>query len=846
MQNERESHTSAGLEKLRKSEIQHVIWHQENSSFPMDLNNPYSFSSHSSSDLNLETVRALHQTVVALRAALEQSRSELFELRVKVHANSNNKVYADTIEKLALENHVLRERVLATRAVKTMEEEENACDSSPGSGSVPVDEQTSAVDPENTADTTETKDAEDIALHHVQTETVPTIDKINPIKSEESEDNPDFGAAENESCIGLDKEEDVSENSCSADEEQLENEKPAPSQVCDSEDQINGVKPKANEDSDNESEELDDIELIFTTEETKELGVMQEDLVSISDTENWTAVNGQPSLPVTVEKSTQFDEESTGLRMPWTHTVVVETDISKCGIIDENEVPPNNNLRRNTLPSPMPYRPIIHKEVLSSSKSPSHSMKFSTSRSPRPPGSTDSKRLPMRPILVEPNSSPKCESEAQTDITALPSHWKSESYLAHKVSHPFTTLPSKFTLPTRQAMQSRPSLKICNRSQDARRILLSDINFTSMVPELSRSADHLALESGVSGAVDSGSLAPTVAGLYRNFPRAFSYMKNPDIMGPCLVSPGYQHAREYGRFQWSPCECVAQSKWEYSTKYQSTQSSATSPQPPDVDVKQRPEIKPSSSLLEVCRHGHLIQRSVSSSSWQSEPASPTRCLLHNRTRSVPLTTSYTQSRSKLAGPAVSWGCRYSPSSNYGPSVNRARSKVSFQDNCLRRQGRGGQSLPDLRITDAQADSGDSTDSLIDEAEDYVRRSIDSIVTGTDVSRISRRRMARRHSDPDPIRDLISLKTAQPFLPKGINDLKLDHLVKIITGDGRVTVGKVRYVGAVAGLSDPHVGVELPSSNGDSDGSFRGRRYFECDPAHSLFVPFKKVVMAWKT
>lgn len=78
------------------------------------------------------------------------------------------------------------------------------------------------------------------------------------------------------------------------------------------------------------------------------------------------------------------------------------------------------------------------------------------------------------------------------------------------------------------------------------------------------------------------------------------------------------------------------------------------------------------------------------------------------------------------------------------------------ENCLRRQGRGGQSLPDLRITDNHGDSGDSTDSLIDEAEDYVRRSIDSIVTGVDFARITRRRMARRHSDPDPGRGKLNI------------------------------------------------------------------------------------------
>lgn len=820
----------------------------------MDLrDDASSFTYQPTTDLNLETVRALHQTVVALRAALEQSRSELFELRLRVHSNSNNRVYADTIEKLALENHILRERVLSAGCNSKMEDLDRVDDSPAVSGVENVTGDSSS--PQNVSEGQETASTKDFtdqptikldeSQEHSSTEQVVYDEEMNERDVEEIEEAITKTAPDDGRC-DLGKEVDAHEF-CGVKDEvesisiQVENDTTDP-QHDGSVGQDNSIKEKLSQESDNESEELDDIELIFTTEETKELGVMQEDLVSISDTENWTTTNGQPSVPTTVEKSTQFDEESTGLRMPWTNAVVVETDISKCGIIDENEAPPSSNIRRNTLPSPMPYRPIIHKEVLSASKSPSHNVKFSSSRSPRSNGLSDAKRVPMRPILVEPNSSLKCESEAQTDITALPSHWKSESYLAHKVSHQFTTLPSKFTLPTRQAMHSRPSLKLCDRGQDARRILLSDINFTSMVPELSRSADHLALESGVANIPESGNITPTVAGLYRNFPRAFSYMKNPDVMGPCLVSPGYQHAREFGRFQWSPCECITQGKWEYTTRYQNPQSSATSPQLHEVDVKYRPEMKPSTSSFDVCRHGHLIQRSMSSSSWQSEPASPTRCPLHTRTRSVPLTTAYTSSRPKVAGPSAPFGFRSATSS----FMNPARNKVTFQESGLRRQGRGGQSLPDLRVTDSHGDSGDSTDSLVDEAEDYVRRSIDSIVTGADLSRITRRRMTRRHSDPDPLRDFVSPKPVQPYLPKSANDLKLDHLVKVITGDGRVTVGRVRYIGAVAGLSDPHVGVELPTPSGDSDGSFRGRRYFDCNQSHSLFVPFKKVVMAWKT
>lgn len=38
-----------------------------------------------------------------------------------------------------------------------------------------------------------------------------------------------------------------------------------------------------------------------------------------------------------------------------------------------------------------------------------------------------------------------------------------------------------------------------DKTQDARRVMLSDINFTSMVPELSRSADHLCQDDEYNG-----------------------------------------------------------------------------------------------------------------------------------------------------------------------------------------------------------------------------------------------------------------------------------------------------------------------------------------------------------
>lgn len=174
---------------------------------------------------------------------------------------------------------------------------------------------------------------------------------------------------------------------------------------------------------------------------------------------------------------------------------------------------------------------------------------------------------------------------------------------------------------------------------------------------------------------------------------------------------------------------------------------------------------------------------------------------------------------------------------------KVRKGVTFEEGVGGRRVQPGQSLPDLR-SDWDPDSGDSTDSLIDEAEEYLRRSIDSILTGADVNRVGRRRQLRRFSEPDPIRELAPPQSAQPFLPKVPRDLKLDYFVKVITAEGRVMVGRVRYVGNVPGRNEPHVGVELPKASGDSNGSFQGRRFFDCDPDSALFVPFKKVVMAW--
>ena len=82
------------------------------------------------------------------------------------------------------------------------------------------------------------------------------------------------------------------------------------------------------------------------------------------------------------------------------------------------------------------------------------------------------------------------------------------------------------------------------------------------------------------------------------------------------------------------------------------------------------------------------------------------------------------------------------------------------------------SLPNLRSDTAGGEnSGDSTESLIDEAEDYLRRSIDSMLTISSTSadywskQTARRRRVRRHSEPELIRDWHPPQDARPYLPK---------------------------------------------------------------------------------
>lgn len=83
-------------------------------------------------------------------------------------------------------------------------------------------------------------------------------------------------------------------------------------------------------------------------------------------------------------------------------------------------------------------------------------------------------------------------------------------------------------------------------------------------------------------------------------------------------------------------------------------------------------------------------------------------------------------------------------------------------------------------------------------------------------------------------DYTPSRQSLPFLPRTAKCLKPGHLAKVIAKNGRVVVGRVRYVGPIATvdkdgsavIDDLYVGVQLQSKCGDCDGTFEGRKFFD--------------------
>lgn len=137
------------------------------------------------------------------------------------------------------------------------------------------------------------------------------------------------------------------------------------------------------------------------------------------------------------------------------------TDISKCGISEENIMDMG---RRNTCPNPPVYRPLM--ALGQREAPPRHRNSLSANRCIlggkfTRPGSfltTTPARVSLRSPLIaitnvghsneqqeQQKDGPKRSSSVQTDISALPDHWQSESHLAGGgYANGMFTLPSKF------------------------------------------------------------------------------------------------------------------------------------------------------------------------------------------------------------------------------------------------------------------------------------------------------------------------------------------------------------------------------------------------------------------
>ncbi|KAJ8916856.1 hypothetical protein NQ315_005863 [Exocentrus adspersus] len=724
----------------------------------------------------LDAIRALHQTVVALRAALEESRSEILELKSKVWPVD---AVEEALRSLTIENHVLRRKVLnywdleksdkaiATENATPHEESDvpnldpdkqvvtgnpeekvprNSTENlqqlesikkiyspyespqlSQSSGNLnleqhkdqleninatfihPQKKRVTIISPKRASKKTKRKIEATIKVKAVSVSTrqiSKSLESLTVIKSPlESSKKLSFSKTFSFSNLATQVKRDFNfdiNQDFSMTDKKGGGRKPRETDLL--EETSIAEESQCPENDLEQAEEVDDIELIFTTDDTKESD-FKEQLVSIDagestqeasnilqlplsdgeqnidssdreldddvfndnfenenqentnfqslemkrgnsqlyDSKSDNSINQEKSLKSyyslqdssfenkSLEKDESFDRFDDRAR-------IVETDISKCGIHDVEYAIG----RRNTCPNPLQYRPLLHREALSK-------------------GLASGKK--SRPILTHSNAIRK-ESGAQTDISALPgSSWRSESSLANKtrLAEHFTTLPSKFPLPGSR-------LRLSEKTVEARRVLLSDIGFTSMVPELSRSADHLFPPN----------LKPT-----GQAPAYGQFLRTTDLYSPGCTSQKFSWAAAA-----SPSDC-SQTQSRYSSMY-------PLPSPPAPSRR--------------C----------------SAPVSPSRKAL----------------------------------------IKSTPSKVKFANG----------SLPELRSDwTTTVDSGDSTDSLVEEAENYLP--------------MLKKSVPRRASAPEPSRDNVPPSGWQPFLPRISRDLKPDHWVKVITPEGRVRGGR---------------------------------------------------------
>uniref|UniRef100_A0A336ML67 CSON002756 protein n=1 Tax=Culicoides sonorensis TaxID=179676 RepID=A0A336ML67_CULSO len=502
----------------------------------------------------------------------------------------------------------------------------------------------------------------------------------------------------------------------------------------------------------------------------------------------------------TISREESFDtfEQAVGstIQRRWTKaSILVETDISKCGITEEiKEEMLMGFPRRNTCPNPAPYRPILH-----SNPRQKQAVKFV--RSPRTYASHfQAPKTCLRTKISETETDEyqRCSSAVQTDISALPPQWRSESHLTtNEYGIGLYTLPSKFETPVKSLAGFKCPLRLSEKTQENRRVLLSDINFTSMVPELSRSADHICPDGEMNESDEDRKSNDYYKGHHLQTPDYTSKGLTPSYS---LTSPGM-------------------SNWTVNEGSQTTQTGGYWDRGDSFDSSK------SFSMQSANLEKHHRSRSVPS----------IRCIVCRQTQSMHTS-----------------GMRISESMNYG-------SRGVHHETPQKCRG----SLPDLRhhcacrrydgpsLHQIHAESEESTESLIEEPEEYLRVSSNSIANTLTLDDHLQSCGNRRRSEND-IGQLFTPPACQvPFLPRTPETLKVGNLAKVILKSGRIAVGRIRFVGSLNEESahcnkedDTFIGIHLPSDWGDTDGTYDGKKFFDCPPLHGVFVPFNKIVMAW--
>ncbi|XP_028261949.1 ubiquitin carboxyl-terminal hydrolase CYLD [Parambassis ranga] len=97
---------------------------------------------------------------------------------------------------------------------------------------------------------------------------------------------------------------------------------------------------------------------------------------------------------------------------------------------------------------------------------------------------------------------------------------------------------------------------------------------------------------------------------------------------------------------------------------------------------------------------------------------------------------------------------------------------------------------------------------------------------------STRRVTENHTEQSVIQNQQSTTTH--------DSLEVGSMVEVVSNNGTIVYGVVRWLGFPAGKSDEWAGIELDYEvNGCSDGKYGSQRYFTCKGNRALFVPVTK-------